>query len=188
MITTRDEICKQAFKLFCENGYGNVSVDSICQKCGVTRGSFYHHFKSKDDLLLSWFEDYMNSSNSFLIDNYDGSAKEKLWMCCENYAGFLASLGRDLLYHIMMADFSANGEYFTPATMNNSKYTFLRDAHLSLIRESQIEGSISALLSAEKLLFSYVCAVTGLIVNWKLTEGNFDFKEQVRILYNTIFR
>ena len=34
-------------------GYAATTVDDICHKAGVTKGSFFHHFKSKDDLALA---------------------------------------------------------------------------------------------------------------------------------------
>ena len=34
-------------------GYAATTVDDICREAGVTKGSFFHHFKSKDDLALS---------------------------------------------------------------------------------------------------------------------------------------
>jgi TetR/AcrR family transcriptional repressor of nem operon len=34
-------------------GYSATTVDDICQTAGVTKGSFFHHFKSKDELALA---------------------------------------------------------------------------------------------------------------------------------------
>jgi TetR/AcrR family transcriptional regulator, transcriptional repressor for nem operon len=34
-------------------GYAATTVDDICHSAGLTKGSFFHHFKSKDDLALS---------------------------------------------------------------------------------------------------------------------------------------
>jgi TetR/AcrR family transcriptional regulator, transcriptional repressor for nem operon len=34
-------------------GYAATTVDDICHQAGVTKGSFFHHFKSKDDLALA---------------------------------------------------------------------------------------------------------------------------------------
>jgi TetR/AcrR family transcriptional regulator, transcriptional repressor for nem operon len=43
--------------LFLARGYAGTSVDTICEKAGVSKGSFYHSFKSKEDLgigVLQW--------------------------------------------------------------------------------------------------------------------------------------
>jgi TetR/AcrR family transcriptional repressor of nem operon len=34
-------------------GYAGTTVDDICRKAGVTKGSFFHHFDSKDELALA---------------------------------------------------------------------------------------------------------------------------------------
>jgi TetR/AcrR family transcriptional regulator, transcriptional repressor for nem operon len=34
-------------------GYAGTSVDDICREAGVTKGSFFHHFKSKDELAIA---------------------------------------------------------------------------------------------------------------------------------------
>jgi TetR/AcrR family transcriptional repressor of nem operon len=34
-------------------GYAATSVDDICQSAGVTKGAFFHHFRSKDELAVS---------------------------------------------------------------------------------------------------------------------------------------
>jgi TetR/AcrR family transcriptional repressor of nem operon len=35
------------------SGYAGATVDDICKAAGVTKGSFFHHFKSKDELTLA---------------------------------------------------------------------------------------------------------------------------------------
>lgn len=36
-----------------EKGYSATSVDDLCDKAGVTKGAFFHHFKSKDALAVA---------------------------------------------------------------------------------------------------------------------------------------
>ncbi len=43
-------------ELIWENSYGSVSVDDICRKAGVNKGSFYHFFPSKSDLTVAAME------------------------------------------------------------------------------------------------------------------------------------
>lgn len=37
---------------FLEKGYENSSVESIARRAGLSKGGIYHHFKSKDEILL----------------------------------------------------------------------------------------------------------------------------------------
>ena len=45
-----------ALSLVWENSYGSTSVDDICQKAGVKKGSFYHFFDSKSALAVAALE------------------------------------------------------------------------------------------------------------------------------------
>jgi TetR/AcrR family transcriptional repressor of nem operon len=45
-----------AINMIWESSYGSVSVDDICTKAGVNKGSFYYAFKSKSDLAVAAFD------------------------------------------------------------------------------------------------------------------------------------
>lgn len=47
----RQELIDAALTLFCDKGYDKTSVNEILNKVGVAKGTFYHYFKSKEDLL-----------------------------------------------------------------------------------------------------------------------------------------
>jgi TetR/AcrR family transcriptional repressor of nem operon len=53
---TKRKLLEAAVSLIWESSYGSVSVDDICQKAGVNKGSFYHAFKSKADLAVAAYE------------------------------------------------------------------------------------------------------------------------------------
>jgi AcrR family transcriptional regulator len=38
---------------FAERGYGEVNVDELCRAAGISKGSFYRHYRSKDELFLT---------------------------------------------------------------------------------------------------------------------------------------
>lgn len=54
--------------LMLKNGYHAVSVDSICEKAQVLKGSFYHYFSSKTDLTLQAME-YRQQELKTISDN-----------------------------------------------------------------------------------------------------------------------
>lgn len=47
---SREKILASAVKLFPHKGIDNVSIEDVMQHAGMTRGAFYAHFKSKEDL------------------------------------------------------------------------------------------------------------------------------------------
>jgi TetR/AcrR family transcriptional regulator, transcriptional repressor for nem operon len=47
---TKDKLLEAAQDLFLSQGFAATSVDQICRKAKVTKGGFFHYFKSKDDL------------------------------------------------------------------------------------------------------------------------------------------
>lgn len=49
--TTRDHIVQAADELFYRQGYEHTSFSDIADAVGISRGNFYHHFKSKDEIL-----------------------------------------------------------------------------------------------------------------------------------------
>jgi len=52
-MTTRDRIIQSASFLIWRCGYNAVSVDAICEAAKVVKGSFYHAFSSKEELLIA---------------------------------------------------------------------------------------------------------------------------------------
>jgi AcrR family transcriptional regulator len=48
---TRTSLVEAASRLFATRGYDATAVDAIVQEAGVSKGAFYHHFDSKDELL-----------------------------------------------------------------------------------------------------------------------------------------
>ena len=50
---SKDRLLDAALHVIRAKGYSATTVDDICHQAGVTKGSFFHHFKSKDDLALA---------------------------------------------------------------------------------------------------------------------------------------
>ena len=56
--TTRQKLMDAAHALIWANSYAHVSVEDICRKAGVQKGSFYHFFPTKSDLAAAALEDH----------------------------------------------------------------------------------------------------------------------------------
>lgn len=49
--STKDEIIESADRLFYKKGFEATSFADIASEVSISRGNFYHHFKSKDEIL-----------------------------------------------------------------------------------------------------------------------------------------
>lgn len=49
----KSKLIDTAWNLFLEKGYEQTTVDQIITESGTSKGSFYHHFKGKEDLLFA---------------------------------------------------------------------------------------------------------------------------------------
>jgi AcrR family transcriptional regulator len=56
---TRSRIQEIALELFAEQGYEKTSLREIAERLGVTKAALYYHFKTKDDIVASLFEDFL---------------------------------------------------------------------------------------------------------------------------------
>ncbi|MDA9764744.1 MAG: TetR/AcrR family transcriptional regulator [Opitutales bacterium] len=52
----RDELVQIASRLFYEQGYHRTGVKQIIDEAGIAKGTFYSHFKSKEDLAVAWLK------------------------------------------------------------------------------------------------------------------------------------
>ncbi len=71
-----------ASRLFLEKGYEHTSIQDIIDHLGgLSKGAIYHHFKSKEDILVAVTERMTEESNRMLLnirDQKNVSGKEKL--------------------------------------------------------------------------------------------------------------
>jgi AcrR family transcriptional regulator len=56
--STRERIQAIALELFAEQGYEKTSLREIAERLGVTKAALYYHFRSKEDIVRSFVEDY----------------------------------------------------------------------------------------------------------------------------------
>lgn len=54
----RNEILDAADELFVQKGFDGTSTNDILEKVGIARGTLYHHFKSKEDIMDALIDRY----------------------------------------------------------------------------------------------------------------------------------
>lgn len=74
MSETRERLIETATELFLGKGYGSVGTSQICASAGVNKGTFYHFFPSKSDLVIVAMEKYSASIGDAFVRISQSSA------------------------------------------------------------------------------------------------------------------
>ncbi|MBI3605594.1 MAG: TetR/AcrR family transcriptional regulator [Nitrospirae bacterium] len=65
---TKEKLLEMARQLMQTQGYSATSVDQICEAAGLTKGSFFHYFKSKEKLGKAVLDYYVLSSYQMILE------------------------------------------------------------------------------------------------------------------------
>lgn len=66
--TTSDRIAEAADDLFYQRGFAATSFADIAARVGISRGNFYHHFKTKDDILEAVIQRRLMATRKMLAE------------------------------------------------------------------------------------------------------------------------
>ncbi|MDP9810014.1 AcrR family transcriptional regulator [Rhizobium tibeticum] len=71
---TRQQIVEAADRLFYERGYEGTSFADIAAVVGLSRGNFYYHFKTKDEILEAVIAHRLSKTRA-MLDAWEAEAK-----------------------------------------------------------------------------------------------------------------
>ncbi len=130
-----------AYRLFMEKGYEHTSIQDIIDHLGgLSKGAIYHHFKSKEDLLVAVTDAMTSESNRMLTvirDRTDLTGKEKLKTI------FKESINRSVQDEIFMVapDFHRNPKLLF-SLMHDTIDNVAPNYILPIIKQGIADGSL----------------------------------------------
>ncbi len=66
--TSRQKLLDAALRVVREQGYSATTVDDLCRAAGVTKGAFFHHFATKDELAVAAADYWSEMTGGFFAD------------------------------------------------------------------------------------------------------------------------
>ncbi|QSX08545.1 TetR/AcrR family transcriptional regulator [Alkalibacter rhizosphaerae] len=177
MNDTKEALLQAAMELFQKDGYDKVSINAICKSVGVTKGSFYHHYKSKSDLLL---KDYKRAEGQ-LLDYYNDRiflpAQEQLRAMFDWYNDFFQPhrIGEVRLFlKIQLESHYKNYPYTNKVQKMIMKNILSKGILQGFFRKDMDPKEIT------DYIFTYMY---GIHYEWSIDENNVDFKEKFDYFY-----
>ena len=172
---TKEKIFQAAKRILQKNGYENLSIKNICEEAGVSNGSFYHHFKTKDDLLSYYIEDQPTIDPELLDIPQDiVAAKEAIVGVYLNYVSYCKTLGVEFV----SGYYTPHNQALNPAIRTERPYPIVTVQRY--LEKAVMADAIKLRLSIEEVVTDIRMLVIGNVFEWALHSGDVNFENNMR--------
>lgn len=178
---TKQNILKTAAGLFSEYGFDTVSVDTIVERAGISKGGFYVHFASKDALTAVLIDEYVSRldlSYAAYVKSFpeDAEASEVLRSLVGKIADIITDeVGYNLIriaYRIQIDRKIPNGMLLSS---NRDLNTVFGDLLLRGVRQGEFREELDAKTVAEQ----FVTVSRGFTYEWCIRYPEFQLKDEL---------
>lgn len=172
---TKERIFHAAKTILQRSGYEDLSIKNICEEAGVSNGSFYHHFKTKDDL-LSYYIEEQPSINPDLLDlpKDVSDAKIAIIHVYLNYVEYCRELGVEF----MSGYYTPKNQALNPLIRTERPYPIVTVQHY--VERAIDAGIISCRESIEDFTTDIRMIVIGNVFEWCLRDGDANFEKNMQ--------
>ena len=172
---TKERIFQAAIRILQKSGYENLSIKNICEEAGVSNGSFYHHFKTKDDLLSYYIEAQPAVSPDTLeLPSNREEAKMAIVKVYLDYAAYCKELGVEFI----AGYYNPKNQALNPDIRTERPYPIVTVQHY--IEKAVSAGAISLKLSIAEVVNDIRMLVIGNAFEWAMRNGEVDIEENMR--------
>ena len=171
---SRNEIYDAAIELIRTTGFERTTIQAIIAKAGVSIGTFYHHFKSKDGIIE---ENFLRADALFTryleeepAESREAPSTERILRYMDRYALLVRDVGVDLsqqLYTCRNKLFLKEGR---PMQVGLAR----------IVAEGQARGDLIDTKGAAEICSYLFIAARGLVFDWCLRDGKGDIEAELR--------
>jgi AcrR family transcriptional regulator len=172
---TKKKIKETALSLFEEHGFDVVTIEDITKSAGVSKGTFYVYYVSKDQILVDQFKK-IDKHYKKTYENMprDISSMERIRIISEAVFDFCANnLGLNIIRVMYNNQISVSGSANDQKFLNDHKrvlYKILLEMVEMGVAENEIRPGVDAATVVNALNSCY----HGVLYDWCLYNGKFD--------------
>lgn len=183
---TKRRLMNCAIALFREKGYHNVTVDEIIEKADSSKGGFYTHFSSKEELLYNLVSMLDEVYMEFVDQDLNGkSSTEKILSFIQFvFKTIEEQIGLEfitVIYASQIKDLTSQRFAVTP---QRKFYQILEQ----FINEGKEENEIRNSLPVGHVVRVITTGIRGVVYDWCLNNGEFDIVEYGSEITNILLK
>ena len=164
---TKQAIISATRALLQKSTYEQLTVRNICQLSGVSTGTFYHFFQSKDDLLSAFLHQGVMSRPD---NSEEIGLLEYIVECYMDVVGQYYDLGLEFTTHF----FNAKNQAFNTYTRRPGGFAV--DFYAAKLTEARANGFVNTGIPMDTILQDIQSIVVGSMFEWCVVNGRFDLK------------
>lgn len=172
---TKEKIFRAAKTILKKKGYEELSIKNICEEAGVSNGSFYHHFKTKDDLLSYYIEELPSIDPDVLeLPANVEEAKEAIVQVYLNYVTYCRELGVEF----MAGYYDTKNQALNVAIRSERPYPIVTVQNY--VEKAVQAGRVQLIGDIDGFTTDIRMIVIGNVFEWCLRDGQVDFEANMR--------
>lgn len=170
---TKLTITRAALALFKDKGYEDVSVMDICRSAGLSIGAFYHHFKTKDDIINFGHAQVDLMLEDKLSENVSREWRDEILYIMREAGLLLQELG----WHFVARAYRHMLDSPVKLSLSRERAVFIRLK--AEIEKGKAAGSIAPDRLADDFAEDIMRWVRGAIFDWCLREGAYCLADRL---------
>ena len=174
---TKGKIFATAVKLIKEKGYNNITISEICKAANVAKGSFYVHYKSKEDIVR---ESYYADMGEYIEQKYQS------FLCTHSNATYNDRIIRFMNLELEFAEYAGYEITCLAYALNLGTCIPGPSEHMSKRKFTQIlyqeiQDNLSknqSGLSVDDIFDYFESMIRGLMATWCFSNNSFSIVKQ----------
>lgn len=175
-VNVRDEIVEKGIRLFLRRGYHGTSIKDITDAVNISKGAFYWHFKSKDELLRTIVDHFERSLIDRVIEEVgkaEGDFTRKM-KYSHKYVTEFAFQNRDLCVGFMAIAAELTGSGTEIEKKIRSIYVKYRAFLKDLLEQGRQEGAIREEFDLDLVAHVINAIHNGMLLEWYANSKQID--------------
>lgn len=187
---TKRKLYESAGHLFGQYDFDDVTVDAIVEAAGVSKGTFYVHFESKDALIAAFLSDYVHSVDTDYRAHLDSlpagaTVSEMILSLIEKIADVLTdTIGHNRMRIVYKVQLTEAISMETVKGYNRELYKIFSHVLAQGIEKKEFDTA----LTLDDLTKHFVMAIRGLSYEWCIRYPDFDLKAQALAHFRILLR
>lgn len=171
---TRKKILKHSTILFLEKGLKGVTLNDILKATKLSKGAFYHHFASKEELFVELINNHFDEILSIPYEMFDNNSLKNFYL---NYISYLKTQEEKNLISSSQYSILLHDAIKIIADLNEKIVelrNYEKDTWVGVVSKARENGEISSSMDDLQIANMFICLSNGVKIGQRI---NRDFDE-----------